>query len=123
MSGLVVGILICLFVPFAFMFWAAARGYRSSVDMTLSETAKLPSGQRIWTRIIGFGGLPFMVLGAVAGILIRPTPNLFQSELIGLGLTGALWVLALCTIALRAPRKRGGTAASSPSGSQGLDTQ
>lgn len=88
-------ILICCIVPSCFLMWAALRGFKSSVDGTTDATAKLSPVHRRWMRIIAFGSLPLIVLGGVVGMVLRPAPNIFKSELIGCGVAGAVWILAL----------------------------
>lgn len=112
MSAVAAGILIGLLVPCAVMAWATVRAFTSRTRLTVEATAELPPAHRRWLRVVGFGGVPLVLLGGVAGMLLRPMPNLFASELIGCGVAGAVWIVAIWTIALRAAHRGSDTPSS-----------
>ena len=101
-SPVAAGIVLCLVVPLAFMMWAALQGFKSSIDVTVDETAKLSPGHRKWMRVLAFGGPLLIILGGVVGVVLRPAPNIFESELIGCSGAGAAWISAAWMTAIRA---------------------
>ena len=101
MSGLVAVILGLFVVSGGFLMWSMIRALTASSKMTVEQTARMPRGQRRANRIVGFGSIPFVLLGCIAGIAIRPDPNLYKSELTGGGIAAAIWLAAMTVVTLR----------------------
>jgi hypothetical protein len=101
MSVLVAVTLGMLVVSGGFLMWVMVRALRASTKVTLEQTARLPRMRRRTTRIVVFGSAPFILLGCIAGIAVRPDPNLFKSEAIGGAIAVSIALAAMTVVTLR----------------------
>lgn len=93
------GILVMLLIPVGFLSWVMFKAMIANKRMVYTQTAKLPRRRRAWVRLMALGGIFIIAAGGIIGIVLRPDPNIFASEVIGVTAAGGVWFVIVVILA------------------------